>query len=232
MTFWEAIARRGSEVTLASGDDTFTFPPPPAQWGAVADWGAVLNLEFDLQIWSSVAANLTNFRIGGAERKPGTIADDTVDSVDTTDNELGITGHTYRGGDGPVTVASTLTLPGGIVAATNYWIGVVDANTIQLYASFNDWLTGADPIDITSAGTGVITLSDVQGSEDPADDTHRVEWFAFDPALGFADDGAIAINPGDAYTRRLQHSPGIVAYALVGTASAAINASIRLVRPQ
>jgi hypothetical protein len=233
MTFWEAIARRGSEVSLASDADTFTFPPPPSQWAPVADWRGALNLEIVLKLWSAVAATLADFRLIGAEVKPGTIADDaTTDVADDTADTLVIAGHAYRGGDGPVRldVAPEDELPGGLSEGVNYWIGVVDADEIQLYASFNDWLTGADPIDLTSAGVGTITISDVQGSEDPADDTHRVEWLSIDPYLGFAQDGAITLAPGEGYMKRTFHVPSIVAYALAGTSSAEINASIQLVK--
>lgn len=79
----------------------------------------------------------------------------------TDGNTLTDTAHGMADGDGPHLIASTLTLPGGLDGSIPYYIGVVDANTIQLFLSQDDALLGVGDgkeVDITSAGTGTITL--------------------------------------------------------------------------
>lgn len=66
--------------------------------------------------------------------------------------------HGYTDGEGPYVLTSTLTTPGGYTAGTLVWIHKVDANTIALALSRADALT-ANYIPLTSAGTGVLTLT-------------------------------------------------------------------------
>jgi len=85
----------------------------------------------------------------------------TVSSVDTTNNilSLGATDLLFQIGD-RVTVASTGTIPAGLAAATDYYVipysGKGSAK-IKLAESFSGAFSGA-VIDITSAGTGTITV--------------------------------------------------------------------------
>lgn len=89
-----------------------------------------------------------------------------VSAVTPLADTLTITAHGLNTGDGPVHVASTGTVPGGLVALTDYWVIKVDVNTIKLAASYvatgGQQPLGAGnpqtPIDITSAGTGTITV--------------------------------------------------------------------------
>jgi hypothetical protein len=97
---------------------------------------------------------------------PLTFADLTVTSVDPTANTLAVV-HPFSNGDGPVHIASTLTLPAPLVAGTDYWVIVVDASTIQLAASYvrtgGQQPLGAGnpvtPIDLTTVGSGTITIA-------------------------------------------------------------------------
>jgi hypothetical protein len=98
---------------------------------------------------------------------PLVFADKTVTAV--TGNNLTITAHGLLNGDGPVRIASTGTVPPPLLAATDYWVIVVDANTIRLASTFNN--TGGDyagntrtPITLSGAGTGTITISDTADS--------------------------------------------------------------------
>lgn len=99
------------------------------------------------------------------ERVHFTVAD-TVESVDATANTLTLTAHGLLTGDGPIRIASTLTVPGGLVAATDYWAVRVDANTIRL-AETHALAVAASPttIDITSAGSGTITIASTDETE-------------------------------------------------------------------
>lgn len=73
-------------------------------------------------------------------------------------NTLTAPNHGLFQGDGPVQVASSGTIPAGLAALTDYWAIPVDANTLQLAASFFDAWTPV-PVAITSAGSGTITLN-------------------------------------------------------------------------
>jgi hypothetical protein len=89
--------------------------------------------------------------------------DDDVESVDAGDDELTLTAHEYETGDGPVRLTTTGTLPAGLSLATDYWIEVVDANTIRLATSFPDAMNGA-PVDVTDGGSGTHTISTTDDS--------------------------------------------------------------------
>lgn len=89
-----------------------------------------------------------------------TLVDDDVDAVLFASNELTVTAHAYVSGDGPVQLTTTGTLPTGLALLTGYWIIVIDANTIQLAASFKD---SKDAV-----------LVPVTFSDDPAG-THTIE---------------------------------------------------------
>jgi hypothetical protein len=65
------------------------------------------------------------------------------------------TAHSYKDQQGPVRLTTSGTLPAGFSASTNYFIRVVDANTIQLALT----RTGNDIVDFTDAGTGSHTVS-------------------------------------------------------------------------
>lgn len=70
-------------------------------------------------------------------------------------DELTVTAHGLVA-EQIVRVSSTGTLPAGLVAATDYFVIIVDANTIQLALSRADAIAGTQ-IDITDAGTGTHT---------------------------------------------------------------------------
>lgn len=57
-----------------------------------------------------------------------------------------------------VRVTSTVTLPAGLVAATDYYVYKIDNDTFKLSNSYANSLIGAGIIDITDTGTGVHTL--------------------------------------------------------------------------
>lgn len=217
--FWETIARRGIGIPLCSAEDT--FPDVPVSWGSVADWRASTGaVSFDLEIWSDEPAELTNFQLLGAVLKfAPEISNDDLDDADAGDDTLEVQGHAYRDGDGPFQITSTLTLPGGVSPDTNYWIGVVDEDNIQLYLTFADWLSRTTPVDITSDGTGDITIAAVE------DQTMRVHWMSYG-LLGDKNDGAISCDEQIGHTQRISHRPRTIAYGLVGDTTGEISAEI------
>jgi hypothetical protein len=94
-----------------------------------------------------------------------TFEDQEVSAADDTITE---TAHGLATVAGPVQVTkSGGVFPAGIVATTDYWLIVVDANTVQLASSLADALDG-DPLDLTDAGDNGVTYT-VTGDKIVAD---------------------------------------------------------------
>jgi len=103
------------------------------------------------------------------EDNPLVFADKAMTSVDAATNTATLVGHGLSTGAGPVRVSTTGTLPGGLAVDTDYWLIAPTANTLKFAATFID-TGGADianapsgnpitPIDLSSAGTGTLTIS-------------------------------------------------------------------------
>jgi hypothetical protein len=212
-------------ISLATGIPVVTaaseLPFPPASWANVPHWRGVY-LEFDLEMWADEAASCSGLELFGAVVTAVALDDDDVDAVVHADDELTVTGHDYATGDGPVRFTTSGTLPAGLSLATDYWLGVVDDNTVQVYASLAAVLAGADPVAITSAGSGTHTISDTA-------DTKRVRWLSHG-LLGKDADGAVTLSEQRGYATRIAHRPRALAYAIAGTISANISATIYLTR--
>lgn len=89
------------------------------------------------------------------------IADVVLGVIDVDEDTIVIASHGLETGDGPVQLTTDDTLPAGLELVTDYWIVVVDANTIQLAASVADAMAKpAEPIDITDTGIGEHVLAD------------------------------------------------------------------------
>lgn len=73
-------------------------------------------------------------------------------------NNVTVTAHGYTTGWGPVQLTTTGSLPTGLSTGTNYWIIVVDANTIAFAASRANALAGT-AVALSGAGTGTQTLT-------------------------------------------------------------------------
>ncbi len=204
------------ELTIVSAQST--LPDPPVEWAVVTSWKQ-RKLQFDLHLWADAAVTATGLQLKGAAPKTLVIADDTVDAVDTDDNFLTVTGHSYKHGDGPLQIAGD-DLPGGVEALKNYWVGV-DSDDLTLYESLEDFLNQENAVDITSAGSGVMTISDTA-------DTKRLHWLSAG-FLGHNADGAVTLTAETGYCARVDHMRRFVAYGLVGSASAALTCQIYLV---
>jgi hypothetical protein len=90
--------------------------------------------------------------------------DDITISVDSATDLMTAVGHGLRTGDGPVDVESTLTLPGGLSLGVPVWVIRVTDDTFKVASTFENSMAGTS-IDLTSNGTGVITISDNEGTE-------------------------------------------------------------------
>lgn len=84
------------------------------------------------------------------------VFDDITFTANATSNAFTATAHGLLTGDGPVDLTSTLTIPTGAVSPC--WIYKVDANTFKIADSFLNAMAGTS-LDLTDAGTGVLTVS-------------------------------------------------------------------------
>jgi hypothetical protein len=190
-----------------------TLPFPPVRAAGIGFWNrnnAVVP-ELDVIITGDGSVSVTNGELISASLTTLVIADDTVDTVDTTDNEFDIASHAYLNGDGPVRVTSSGTMPGGLDSSTDYYIILVSSGAIALATTRDNALAGTK-IDLTSAGSGTITIADTA-------DTKRLVWTGHG-MLGYAADGAFAVTATKGIRFRAENSPDVVAYAMVGTLSA------------
>lgn len=143
------------------------------------------------------------------------VFNDATYTANAGTDELTITAHGLSTGDGPFqTTNSGGALPTGLAAATNYWVVVTSANAFKVATSLANALAGTT-IDITGAGTGTHTWSDVVSTARPSDPftvtgNAAGNWFSLevnDPALlasklnhadpGVATDLAAIINESD-----------------------------------
>jgi hypothetical protein len=208
------IEHPGDGVPIATAAlDLAAFPP--VYFGLVTSWvrsavnGGVIP-EFDLSVWANAAVDLTDAQLYGGVLHALVNPDDTfVGEAD--DEKLTAASHGLLTGDGPFQVSNSGgALPGGLVAATDYWIVKVDGNTFKLAASFADAMAGTT-IALSTDGTGTQTLADTSA-------TKRLHWHNYG-LLGDAGDGDISLGAQLGYVQRVQHHPLAVAYALVATMS-------------
>jgi hypothetical protein len=93
----------------------------------------------------------------------------TVASINTTTNEITITGHGLVTGQSG-TFSATTTLPDPIVSGTRYYVSRVSADVIKLHGTYADAVAGTNVVDITTTGTGTITFQ-LPGILTPAQST-------------------------------------------------------------
>jgi len=81
-----------------------------------------------------------------------------ISAPNTTTDAMTATAHGKLTGFGPVRLANSGgALPTGLSAATDYWLIVVDANTVKFASSQANALAGT-AVDITAAGSGTHTM--------------------------------------------------------------------------
>jgi microcystin-dependent protein len=99
-------------------------------------------------------------------RGRGGVADQVVlpAAVNITTKEITVTGHQYRRTGFRVRVSSTGTIISGLAINTNYYVIVVDANTIKLATTRANAIAGT-AINLTSQGTGTHTISQAEGPD-------------------------------------------------------------------
>lgn len=212
-------------LVICAAQSAISFPP--IKLADVSRWNASSGVvpEFDLEVWCDASCTLSSTELFAGVLHPGVIDDDNFDSVDATTNIITITGHALESGDGPIQLTNSGgALPGGLAAATDYYVIKLSTSTIQLANSRANALAGAAgtsgmAIDLTTAGSGTTTLADTAG-------TYRMHWHSHG-FVGPQAGGTVSLTSRRAYTVRCGHRPNVVAYALVGTPSAGnISASV------
>lgn len=117
-----------------------------------------------------------------------TFADKTIVTVDPALDQVTVLLHTLQTGDGPVNLATSGTLPGGLDSVTDYYIIAVDANTISFATSAINAFAGTI-VPISDAGSGTHTIADVIGENDGVSTRRAVAdnsafWVYFEPRIG------------------------------------------------
>lgn len=196
---------------------------PPTQWAYVATW-AGLRPGAELELWSDEDSSLTSAELMGAVAKAlagAAIAAKTFTVADQPTGQLTASGHSYQHGDGPVPVTNSGgALPTGLKVATSYWVGVVDNNTIQLYASLDDAMAKTNPIAVTSNGSGTNQVAVTTTS------TLRLRWLGL-AKLGYAADGVVTLKYARGWRYTFQHEAHVLAYTVVGVvASGKVSAAV------
>lgn len=161
-------AAAGNLITLTShGLGDFTGPVQFTPQGAGVLPGG---LEANTNYWllastanavqvltgAGVPVDLTSVGSGTIDVDGAALQEDFTDTdVDATDNEITMTAHGAVTGYGPVRFTlqgDASALPAGLAVSTDYWLIVVDENTVKVASSFANALAGT-AIDITDIGT-------------------------------------------------------------------------------
>lgn len=206
------------EISIAAAVATLPFPPVsvglvPTSWNARRSEGVVP--QFDLEIDSTGALNLTAGELLGGKLRARAIAATAVDSIANATDTFTEAAHGFLTGDGPVQATTSNTLPVGLALATDYWIVKTGANTFKLALSFADAMAATPVVvNITSDGAGVLTLTGAAAK--------RVIFYSY----GLLET-PIALDVQRGWWTRFDHRPGVVCYAVVGALSAG-TASIRM----
>ncbi len=129
-------------------------------------------------VWVSVNLIATN-SVGTDEENitesPLVLVDQVIVEVVPADDTLEVTAHLFTSGDGPVLLETTDTLPAGTDDATEYWVVVIDEDTVKLAASRADAVaeTPSVFVDITDEGIGTHKIVTIDGTRRPLEDVQR-----------------------------------------------------------
>lgn len=89
----------------------------------------------------------------------GTAVSTTISAADAGADTLTSAAHPFESGDGPVTFVGD-DLPSPLVAATEYWLVVIDASTLQVATSYANAIAAVPVVvDLADIGSGTTTIS-------------------------------------------------------------------------
>lgn len=123
------------------------------------------NLQTISSAFTAPETNMASLSLAGpSQMSAGVIANITLTAAsaktftaDSSADQISAVGHGYKTGL-KVRVSSSVTLPGGLAAATDYFVIFYDGSTIGLATSYANALLG-NAIDITTAGSGTHTIT-------------------------------------------------------------------------
>lgn len=119
-------------------------------------------------------------------------------TADNTTEIFTATAHGLQTGDGPARVATSVTLPAGLVAGTDYWIIRIDANTFRLATTFLNAIAGTFLL-ISTNGTGTQTIFSTGSTVRPTDlevSRNLTVDGSFTASGGLTGNGLITANAG------------------------------------
>ncbi len=143
------------------------------------------------------AGTAINITAAGSGVHTATWTETFADSaVDPDEDTITATAHGLLTGDGPVQLTTDDTEPAGLALVTDYWAIRVDADTLQLAASYED-AVAAEPVvvDITDDGTGNHTLTRAVDSGVVSVTSNQMSWPAHGMVTG---DGPVTLTTDDA----------------------------------
>jgi len=76
-----------------------------------------------------------------------------------------LAGHGQVSGNGPFVMITDGTLPTGLAVDTQYFVGVIDANTFYFHRTSKDAVNDTNRVDITDTGSGTHSLRADERSE-------------------------------------------------------------------
>lgn len=161
-----------TKATLIASE-AFVLAFPPTLWGDVTAWDGPYNgvpAEFDLEIWANAGINLTAAELFGGSLHPfedltrALVNADDVFVGEADDDTLTAVAHGLITGDGPFRVSTAGSLPTGLLAATDYWVIRMGADTFKLATSLENALART-AIPLTTDGAGVNTIADTADTE-------------------------------------------------------------------
>lgn len=204
-------------VVIAANATALPFPTfsqvTPESWRLV---GAPP--EFELEIWSNGTVDLTFTELFGGALQPLVVADAAITSIANASDTFTKVAHGLKSLDGPLQATTSGTLPIGLALLTDYWVIRTGADTLKLASSFALAVAGT-PIDITTDGTGTLTLSDTSA-------TSRVHWNSHG-LLGNAGDGSISLTDVKSYVVASRHHTREIVLAISATLSDTIGVYVK-----
>jgi len=180
--------------------------------------------KFELKVRCDAAETLTVPKIYSCELEPVTIADDTFTSSGGSAVNTAAT-HGMLTGDGPFQLTTTNTLPAGLSLLTDYWVEKTNTSTFELYLTRDLAIAAGGGIATTDTGTGTHTISDVQGNENPDENTLRVHQYLIGDLNEAAD---IVVGAQVGYKERIEHSPLTCWYYVTATETSAETLTIEV----
>lgn len=130
-----------------TGQTVYAFPHEPGEYVFVYRGSADIHGSFSTD---AAAGTVT------LDAAP-TVTTTTVSAVNASTDRFTATGHGLRLNT-LVSFSSTGALPGGLNANSIYHVNWIDANTFEIYPSAEDLWFGKNKVDITSAGSGTLTV--------------------------------------------------------------------------